>query len=1031
MRFHPLFYATLSVAITSSFAVAQITLNPSPTRAIGQDSINVTGVTPNLVEGREFDSPLGIALDTTVNPPHVYVADTGNNRVLGWANAASFTNGQVADIVMGQPDLVTTYQAGPTLGQPPRQTGLNTPVGLAVDAGGNLYVADCGNNRILRFPQPFAQPSAIYPNLVLGQNDFTTSTVNLNGIGPATLYLNSGTPFTTYLTFDGSGNLWVADPGNNRVLRFPAGVLSSGTSGGSADVVIGQPNFTSRLLTGYTDTSLNLIATPTGVGFDSSGNLFVSESANQFGRILVFPSPQSTGESASQIAGVPSSQPATSVSATLIGPFSGALAVISNQPVLVDSYYNRVLFFPPVSQWTAGSTGTAAVSVIGQANLTTGTANMGQPQASATSLQSPSAIAYSGTELYIADSGNNRMIVMPQTGSTFGPATRVLGQDGMTFSAVNLIEGKEVDFTSAVNGNFVENAGMVIDINSNPPHLYIADPYNNRVLGFNDVRAVQPGSTADIVIGQPDFQHNEINYPSNSASMPNQSGLYVPVDVTVDVNGNLYVADSGNARIMRFPAPFATPANLPNADIVLGQSSFTIKITDPSAATMASPYGLAFTGDNGLLASDNVHNRVLFFGGSESDFKTGMAASGVFGQPDFTTISTGSALNQLNAPHHIAADTSGNLYVADTLNSRISIFTGVTTAGAGAQAAITLPQLNEPFGVSVNPSTGEIWVANTGSGTTLRFPDFNNLTLQNYQSNFSITQAASPLAITQDAFGALYVADASNRIAVFYPGVAGVNAANYLGPCVPNATCNTQTERALSPGTIVSLFSTSGQSNYFGSATQSESGLPLPLTLAGTQVLVNNVAAPLFYVGPTQINFFLSNSAPTSGTVTVTVQSASTGQVLGSSELPVAAAAPGLFTLDSSGSGQVAAINQNGTVNGPSNPAPWNSVVSFYGTGAGMIPNAPPDGMATTGPLSTSVVPQVIIGAQYVPAGNVQYSGLAPYLVGVWQVNVLIPSSVAPTTSSAPTPVILLLNGTPSGGPVFGRATTMWVTSTQ
>ena len=935
MRFYPLYFAALAVSITPVFAVAQITLNSSPTRAIGQDSINVTGNTPNLVEGREFDSPLGIALDTTVSPPHLYVADTGNNRVLGWANAASFSNGQIADIVIGQPDLVTTFPAGPRQGQTPRQTGLYSPVGLAVDAGGNLYIADDGNNRVLRYPQPFAQQSTINPNLVLGQNDFTTSSANLNGIGPATLFLNNGSPFTTYMAFDGSGNLWVADPGNNRVLRFPASVLSAGTSGGSADVVIGQPSFTSNSLTGYTNTSLNLIETPTGVGFDSSGNLFISESANQFGRILVYPAPQSTGEPASQITGVPSMQPATPVSALLIGPFTGSLIVINNQPVIADAYYNRLLFFPAVSQWTPGVTSQPAVAVVGQTNLTTGTANSGQPQPSATSLQNPAATAYSGTELYIADAGNNRVIVMPQTGSTFGPATRVLGQDAMTFNAVNLIEGKEVDFTSSSNGNFLENAGMVIDVNSNPPHLYIADPYNNRVLGFNDVRTAQPGATADIVIGQPDFQHNEINFPSNNASTPNQSGLNTPVDVTVDVSGNLYVADSGNARILRFPAPFAAPQNLPNADIVLGQSSFTIKITDPSATNMAAPYGLAFTGDNGLLASDVTHNRVLLFAGSSAVFKTGMAASQVFGQPDFTTISAGTALNELSAPHHIAADVSSNLYVADTLNSRISIFTDVTTSGAGSEAAVTLAPLNQPFGVSVNPSTGEIWVANTGSGTALRFPDFNDLTLQNYQSNFSIPQAAAPLAITQDGFGALYVADASNRIAIFYPGVAGVNAANYLGPCVPNISCNTQAARGLSPGTIVSLFSTSGQTNYFGSATQSESGLPLQTTLAGTQVLVNNIAAPLFYVGPTQINFFLSNSAPNNGTVTVTVQSASTGQVLGSSEIPVAAASPGLFTLDSSGSGQVAAINQDGTVNGPSHPAPWNTVVSFYGTGAG------------------------------------------------------------------------------------------------
>src|SRR5580700_4634392 len=83
---------------------AQITLNPIPTRAIGQDSVQITNLNPNLVEGREFDTPEGLALDTTTNPPALYVSDTVNNRVLGFKNATSFTNGRAADLVLGQPN---------------------------------------------------------------------------------------------------------------------------------------------------------------------------------------------------------------------------------------------------------------------------------------------------------------------------------------------------------------------------------------------------------------------------------------------------------------------------------------------------------------------------------------------------------------------------------------------------------------------------------------------------------------------------------------------------------------------------------------------------------------------------------------------------------------------------------------------------------------------------------------------------------------------------------------------------------------
>src|SRR5689334_21274346 len=98
----------LSVILLSSFALpaalAQpVPLNALPTRIVGhplpeQNTINSTAA--NLVEGREFNAPQGIALDTDVNPPYLYVSDTGNHRILGWRNANSFRNGQPADLVI-------------------------------------------------------------------------------------------------------------------------------------------------------------------------------------------------------------------------------------------------------------------------------------------------------------------------------------------------------------------------------------------------------------------------------------------------------------------------------------------------------------------------------------------------------------------------------------------------------------------------------------------------------------------------------------------------------------------------------------------------------------------------------------------------------------------------------------------------------------------------------------------------------------------------------------------------------------------
>src|SRR5664280_50540 len=141
------FFSVAIALICATTGRAQITLNTVPTREIGQPKLEAipSNLNPNLVEGREFFNPTGIALDTSVTPPRIYVADTGNNRILAWKDAVNFTNAKFADLVIGQPDFFSTGVNGPgvTGGM---STGFNSPTGLAVDQG-DLYVADSGNNR--------------------------------------------------------------------------------------------------------------------------------------------------------------------------------------------------------------------------------------------------------------------------------------------------------------------------------------------------------------------------------------------------------------------------------------------------------------------------------------------------------------------------------------------------------------------------------------------------------------------------------------------------------------------------------------------------------------------------------------------------------------------------------------------------------------------------------------------------------------------------------------------------------------------
>lgn len=1005
-------------------SVAQITLNPLPTRVIGQDSVTVNNLNPNLVEGRELDAPQGIALDTSTNPPALYVSDTRNNRVLAFRNAASFGNGQKADLVVGQPDLDTTLPGGPSVSAA-NATGLTLPSGITVDAQGNLYVVDGGNNRILRYPKPFVQQAPVLPDIVIGQTSFSTNGGNQGGISAATLSFvvsasGGASVLSSYLTFDSSGNLWVADAGNNRMLRFNANVLGSqAASGPSADLVLGQPDFVSNAYNpGNSNAFLSTTAidVPTGIAFDAAGRLFVSESvSNRRGRVLVWTPPFFIGEAASKILGVDASTPAPPTNSQYqLAQAPGALFPIGTSMAIADTYDNRLLVFPPIEQWVPNQTWQAATTVIGQPDFSSVSANQALPTATASTLNLPVAAVFFGSNLYVADSGNNRVLVMPQNGTTYGPATMVLGQDAMTLNAPNLVEGREFDFQSAAGG---ADAGVAVDLNSNPPHLYVADTYNNRILGYNDLRDISAGAKADLVIGQPDFQQVLVNYPNNNANMTNASGLNAPTGLVVDASGNLYVADTGNGRVLRFPAPFAnyTPGTPEQADLVLGQSNFTAtKIPDPTQRTMAEPYGITFSFAGGLLVSDVALNRVLYFGVLPQNLTSGMAATTVFGQQDFNSSGSGSGASQLNAPRHIAVDSDDRLYVADTGNGRVTIYDHAPTADSGPPAAYILTHgLSSPRGVYVNGVNGDIWVADA-SGVAIRYPAYNMLAAAGGASNAKIQDTGRPLAVVEDLWGNLFLADTINRVLIYYPGLSAINAANFLYP------------NQLAPGMIASIYS-EGNVGQFGTTSASAQAIPLPATLNGVQILFNGSPVPLFFAGTDQINFQVPNSAPQSGTADLQAIEVATGRVLGDTTVQMVEADPGIFTTSGDGIGNAVVLNQDNTLNGPTNQAAQGSTITIFGTGQGFISGAPPDGNISNAPLQSVRGPTVWMGATEVPSANITYSGLAPTLVGVWQIDVVIPDSVISLPSN-PTQLIVILDSMyASGGAGIGRDVQIYV----
>jgi uncharacterized protein (TIGR03437 family) len=1016
-QFKSVFFLAAAIG-ASSWLSAQTHFNSVPSRIVGQPALQQTGlltmVAPNLVEGKEFDGPESLALDTSTTPPIIYVADTGNNRVLAWKNASGFTTATVADLVIGQRDLYSVAPQGPTNPASVLSTGLSVPTAVAVDSTGNLYVADAGNNRILRYPAPFKQTSPLLAvDLIIGQVNLSSHSVNQGNSTPSATslaFLNGNNPYRLGMALDASGNLWVADPGNNRVLRFPAGNLTPGNNAPAADIVLGQSDFmTGTVPAGSVLTGKTFLNVPSGLAFDPKGRLFVADQGNP-GRVLVYQPPFSVGEAASRIMGeIPPTQTnpnPPSISAGTLGGTGGppeGIFFVGSTPYVVDTGNARILQFMPYDQWPMESTSFSpvATAVIGQSDFVSNKSNQGMPQPSSSSFSGPIgahagsiesagvvAGAFAGTDLFIVDAGNNRVMVFPQSSSgNFTVANRLLGQDGFAYNSINLIEGREFYFAGGAS---------VIDWNSTPPHLYVSDPGNNRVLAFADYRKVAPGVTADLVIGQPDFKTAEVNYPKNDPNQLNSEGLYAPQGLALDSNGNLWVADNGNGRVLRFPTPFAqTPSGLPQANLVIGQSSFYEKITDASSQNMSAPYGIAFTALGHLLVSDTALDRVLFFlkptGG---DFTNGQLAYNVIGQPNYGPASEPAGSRQLSSPRLIAVDQDDKLYVADQGNGRIVIYFQVPTLGIDPLPSLSLTGLNNPFGVFTDKNTGEVWVADTINNRVLRYPKFSNISDVGTVA-FDVTIPSNgPYAVTVDPFdNPVVVEGAANRVAFFYQQIgSGGNAANYF--------------QIFAPGMLASIFA--AQSSYFGLQMASASSVPLPTTLGGVQVLVGGTPAPLLYTSQSQINFQVPYTVPAGSTpVEFQVTNPSTGQIIASNFFRIDQFAPGLFTADGSGSNQLAALNQDNTVNSQTNPAKAGSIIQLFGTGVGDVTGAPPSGSAAPSELlPTSDTPIVYINGMQVP---VSYSGLAPGFIGLWQINAQIPAS-APTPDQ-PVPVAVLYQG--------------------
>jgi sugar lactone lactonase YvrE len=704
-------------------------------RELGQVDLFHNGA--NTVDRDVFNQPNQIAFDKSVVPYRLYVADSQNSRILGYHSVAALVTGAPADIVIGQRDLYSGGCNNPVLSQ----ASLCNANGVAVDSAGNLFVADTGNNRVLRFANPFATMKAtgmtagFAANLVLGQGgSFRSNPCNFGGSGPGVA--NLCVPLAVAL--DSHNNLLISDSSNNRVLAY----LAPLTSTSKAAKVFGQFGSFTTATANKLGVSANSLSTPKGLAVDPiSDSLYVADNGNS--RVLKFSAPL-TSQTASLVFGQTGHFNQNSCNSggllnanSLCGSFSTFLGVTVDKlgnVFIADHGNNRVLeFSPPIAA------NPKANVVFGQPDFTTSTCNLPSPPTAKTLCGPASAGVDSGKNLWVSDAANHRVLGFAfPFGAPPTSAAVVLGQPDAFHDAPNSVDPAGLD----------NPAGIAVDRSVVPNHLYVADFTNNRVLGYRNVTSFANNQPADLVIGQPDFYSSACN--QNAAL--GKTTLCQPDGLAVDNSGNLFVADYGNNRVLKYAPPFLSGkiANQP-ATAVFGQAgSFATHNASTTRNGLSGPIGVALDSAGRLYVVDLFNNRVLQF---VPPFGTNPFAKIVIGQASFAAgfcNRNGPIGNTtLCAPLGAAVDAAGNLYIADSFNSRVLEYNApLTTSGVGAAqvfghlGSFTLHQCNDiatglnadslcsPKGVGFD-AAGNLYIADSSrdAGTT----GYSNTTLPSRQ----------------------------------------------------------------------------------------------------------------------------------------------------------------------------------------------------------------------------------------------------------------------------------------------------------
>lgn len=820
----------------------------------------------------------------------------------------------------------------------------------------------------------------------------------------------TSTPFIVSSTTSSGGSSWLvpsplsgATPASVSVAVNPAG-LGVGTYNGSVTITAsgaaGSPQTIGVTLVVTSSPLLNLSPGSLTFSYQVGGSIPASQSLalTSSGAALSYTAAATTTGGAWLAIGPVSGTTAGSMTVAVSpvgltpGTYTGAITIAAlgagNTPVVVP--VRLVVSFSPLLEVNPASLSFA---------FQTGRGVPASQSVTVTSTGAPVLMTIGAS----TNSGGSWLSASVATATTPATFTVAVAPGGLTAGTYT----GSITVTADGAGNSPLTIGVTLVVS--PAALLVVSP---GALVFN----VTAGSGVSAVqsISLTSTDPTVLNFTVNSSTSSGGSWLLVgplsgstPGNLSVSVNATGLAAGTYAGSIA---VAAGAAANSPQTIAV------TLRVS-PSATIAASPATLSFTQTSGGAAPAPANVALSSSGGTVNFTVTAATLSG--GNWLSVTPSGGTT------PANLSVLASGGGLQPGTYIGTVTVVSAGATnsplnisvtlvVGAALSSSATSLTFNFQIG-GATPAAQSVALSASG-GAALNFTATVALVSGTWLSvspsagttpatlNISVNPAGLPAASHDGIISIAAVGAVNSPLAINVRLVVAAAPVLPFVSAVVNAASFQPT--SVSPGQIVTLFGTTiGPTTAAG--LRVTSGV-LDTTIGETRVLFDGIAAPMIYASNRQVSATVPYNL--AGRLNTQLQLEFQGGRSNTIQLRVVDTAPGIFTIDSSGIGQGAILNQNFSVNGSGNPTARGSVVMIYATGEGQTNPGGTDGLVTGSVLRRPLqnVTATIGGV----AAEVLYAGSAPGLVsGVVQVNARIPDAVAAGNS---VPVVLTIGGVPS-----------------